>query len=168
LVSVGKVVKSKGKRGELKLRLYSEHYLEPFFPRVYLQKKGALEEFEVETLCPYKDGFLIKLKEIDTFDQAWELVGQEILVPEEFLRPLEEDNYYLFQLIGSSVITIKKEKIGTVKDILFVENNELLVVKKGKKEILIPFTKSICLEIDVANKEILVNPPEGLLELNEI
>ncbi len=168
MVSIGKVVKSKGKRGELRLRLYSEHYVKPFFPKVYLHKKGFLEEFEVETLCPYKDGFLIKLKEIDTLDQAWELVGQEILVPEELLRPLEEDNYYLFQLIGSSVINTKKEKVGMVKDILFVESNELLVVQKGKKEILIPFTKSICLEIDVANKEILVNPPEGLLELNEI
>ncbi|NIM91020.1 MAG: 16S rRNA processing protein RimM [Candidatus Aminicenantes bacterium] len=168
MVSIGKVVKSKGKRGELRLRLYSEHYLKPFFPRVYLHKKGSLEEFEVETLCPYKDSFLIKLKEIDTLDQAWELVGQEILVPEEFLRPLEENNYYLFQLIGSSVINTKKERVGMVKDILFVENNELLVVQKGKKEILIPFTKSICLEIDVDNKEILVNPPEGLLDLNEI
>lgn len=168
MVSVGKVVKSKGKRGELKLRLYSEHYLKPFFPKVYLQKKGFLEEFEVETLRPYKNGCIIKLREVDTSDQAWELVGQEILVPEEFLGPLEEDNYYLFQLIGSSVITIKKEKVGTVKDILFAENNELLVVEKGKKEILIPFTKSICLEIDVANKEILVDPPEGLLELDEI
>ena len=168
MVSIGKVVKSKGKRGELKLRLYSEHHLKPFFPRVYLQKKGSLEEFEVEALRPYKDGCLIKLKEVDTLDQAWELMGQEILVPEEFLSPLEKDNYYLFQLIGSSVITIKKEKVGTVKDILFVENNELLVVEKGNKEILIPFTKSICLEIDLTNKEILVNPPDGLLELNEI
>jgi 16S rRNA processing protein RimM len=168
LVSVGKVVKSKGKRGELKLRLYSEHYLKPFFPKVYLQKKGFLEEFEVETLRPYKNGCLIKLRKVDTLDQAWELVGQEILVPEEFLGPLEEDNYYLFQLIGSSVITTKRERVGTVKDILFVENNELLVVEKEKKEILIPFTKSICLKIDVANKEILVNPPDGLLELDEI
>ena len=168
MVSIGKVVKSKGKRGELKLRLYSEHYLKPFFPKVYLHKKGSLEEFEVETLRPYKDGYLIKLKEIDTLDQAWELVGQDILVPEEFLRPLEEDNYYLFQLIGSSVISIKKKKVGTVKDILFVENNELLVVGKGKTEILIPFTKSICIKIDLANKEILINPPDGLLELNEI
>jgi 16S rRNA processing protein RimM len=168
LVSIGKVVKSKGKRGELKLRLYSEHYLKPFFPKVYIQRKGFLKEFEVEALRPYKDGCLIKLKEVDTLDQAWELAGQEILVPEEFLRPLEEDNYYLFQLIGSSVVTIKKKKVGTVKDILFVENNELLVVEKGRKEMLVPFTKSICVKIDLENKEILINPPDGLLELNEI
>ena len=168
MVSVGKIVKSKGKRGELKLKLYSKHYFKPFFPKVYLQRKGALEEFEVENLRPYKDYSLIKLKEVDTLDQAYELVGQEILVPDEFLHPLEEDNYYLFQIIGSSVITTKKEKIGTVKDIFFIENNELLVVKEGRREILIPFSKSICLKIDLVKKEVLINPPDGLLELNEI
>jgi len=168
LVSIGKVVKSKGKRGELRLKLYSEHTLKAFFPKVYLRKKGSLEEFEVETLRPYKDGSLLKLKEVDSLDEAYEFVGQEILVPEESLHPLEEDNYYLFQLIGSSVITTKKEKIGTIKDILYIENNELLVVEKGKKEFLIPFTKSICLKINLTKKEILINPPDGLLELNEI
>ena len=168
MVSIGKVVKTKGKRGELKLKLYSVHPLKAFFPKVYFRKKESLEEFEVETLHPYQDGNLIKLKEVDTLEKAYELVGQEILVPEESLHSLEEDNYYLFQIIGSSVITTKKEKVGRVKDILFIEDNELLVVEKGKKELLIPFTKSICLKIDLVNKEILISPPDGLLELNEI
>ena len=168
MISIGRIVKSKGKRGELKLRLYSEHYLKPFFPKIYLQKKGSLEEFEVETLRPYKDYSIIKLKEVDTLAQTYELVGQEILVPDKLLRPLGKDNYYLFQIIGSSVITRKKEKVGTVTDVFSIENNELLVVRKGRKEILIPFNKSICLKINLAKKEILINPPDGLLELNEI
>ncbi len=55
-----------------------------------------------------------------------------------------------------------------VKDILFIKDNDLLVIIKGKREIYVPFTESICVEIDLENKEIIIDPPEGLLELDEI
>lgn len=167
-ISIGKLLKSRGKRGEFKFKLYSDCFSKPFFPKVYLQKKGALEEFEVENLRPHKDYYIIKLKEVDTLSQSYELAGQEVLIPEEFLRPLEKDDYYLYQIIGCSVVTRSKETVGTVADVLFVENNNLLVVKKGKREILIPFTEEICLKIKLADKEILIDPPKGLLELDEI
>jgi ribosomal 30S subunit maturation factor RimM len=51
---------------------------------------------------------------------------------------------------------------------LSIKDNDLLVVVKGKKEILVPFAKPICLKIDLKRKEILVDLPEGLLELDEI
>jgi len=168
LVSIGKAIKSQGRRGELRLKLYSGHYLKPFFPKVYFKKKESLEEFEVESIRPYKDYHLIKLKTVDTLSQAYELAGLEVQVPEEFLRRLEDDNYYLFQIIGCSVVTKDKKKVGIVKDFLFIENNDLLVVLKGEKEILIPFTKSICLELNLAKREILIDPPKGLFELDEI
>jgi len=108
------------------------------------------------------------LKGIDSLSQARELVGQEILLPEEDLQTLEKDNYYLFQIIGCSVVTKTGERIGSVKDLLCIEDNDLLVVAKGKREILIPFVQSICLEVNLKRKEILIDPPEGLSELNEI
>lgn len=51
---------------------------------------------------------------------------------------------------------------------LWIEDNNLLVVRKGKNEILVPFTHLVCLEIDLKRKRIRIDPPEGLLELNEI
>ena len=58
--------------------------------------------------------------------------------------------------------------MGIVQDLLCIKENDLLVVKKGKKEILVPFTKSICLKVNLKRKEIVVDLPEGLLELDEI
>jgi len=168
LVSIGKVVKTQGKRGELKLKLYSDYSLNPFFPKVFFRKKGDVEQYEVESLRPYKDHYIIKLKAVDTIDQAHRLAGLEVLVQEELLCPLEKDNYYLFQIIGCSVFTKDRKKVGTVTDFLSVESNDLLVVTRGKNDILIPLTKSICLEFNLAKKEILIDPPDGLLELNEI
>jgi 16S rRNA processing protein RimM len=55
-----------------------------------------------------------------------------------------------------------------VKDVLFISENDLLVVEKGDRQILIPFTESICIEVDLEKKEIVIDPPDGLLNLNEI
>jgi len=95
-------------------------------------------------------------------------VGLEVLLPEENLQPLEKDSYYLFQLKGCSVVSKSKERIGNVRDLLFIKNNDLLVIEREGKEILIPFTHAICLEVNLKKKEIVIDPPEGLLELDEI
>lgn len=168
MVTIGRVVKSQGNKGELKLKLYAEPLIKPFFQKLYLKRISSLEEFEVESFRQYKNQYVIKLRAVDTLSQAHELTGLEVLVPEEWLKPLAKDNYYLFQLIGCSVFTKDKRKIGIVRDFLFIENNDLLVVRKGRREILIPFNQSICFDPNLKKREIIIDPPDGLLELNEI
>lgn len=58
--------------------------------------------------------------------------------------------------------------IGRVKDLLIVNENNLLVIDSDGREILIPFVQGICVGIDLKKKEIVIDPPEGLLEINEI
>jgi len=58
--------------------------------------------------------------------------------------------------------------VGIVKNIHSIRGNDLLVIEKDQKEVLIPFSRSICLEIDLENKRIIIDPPNGLLELDEI
>jgi 16S rRNA processing protein RimM len=84
------------------------------------------------------------------------------------LQSLEEDNYYSFQIIGCSVVTQSGKQVGNVSDLIWVKDNNLLVVTQGRNEILIPFTRTVCLEVDLKQKIIRIDPPEGLLELNEI
>jgi len=95
-------------------------------------------------------------------------VGQECMLPEEDLSRLEEDKYYLFQIVGSSVVTENGERVGSVKDVLFIKDNDLLVIERGGTEILIPFTDAICAAVNLEAREIVIRPPEGLLDLNEI
>ncbi|MFQ6068905.1 MAG: ribosome maturation factor RimM [Candidatus Aminicenantales bacterium] len=168
MITLGRIAGSQGKRGELRLKFYSDPPSKLFFQKVYLQREGVSEEYEVEFIRPYKDYFILKLKAVDTIFQARELKGAELAVPEEWLKPLASGDFYLFQLIGSSVYTKEKKRVGEVVDLIFIENNDLLVVKEGEREVLIPFTASICIRVDTVLKEITVDPPEGLLELNEI
>ena len=168
MFSVGRIVRSQGTRGELKIRFYSGISLKPGSLKVYLKRKGGQEEFEVEYLKPHKNCHHLKLKGVDTLAQANELVGLEILGLEEIFEPLEEDQYYDFQIIGCTVWTKERQRIGKVKSLLALKDNELLVVEENEKEILIPFARSICLEVDLGKKEILIDPPQGLLDLDEI
>lgn len=55
-----------------------------------------------------------------------------------------------------------------VKDILLIKDNDLLVITKGEEEIYVPFTESICVEINLESKQIIIDPPLGLLDLDEI
>lgn len=95
-------------------------------------------------------------------------INADVLVPEEELKALEKDEFYGFQLIGCTILSKDRHPVGIVKDILSAGGNDMLVVDKGGSEILIPFSKSICPEIDLDKKEIVIDPPEGLLELDEI
>lgn len=95
-------------------------------------------------------------------------MGKEILLPEEELQSLEEGTYYSFQIKGCAVYTKDGGHIGTVEDVLFISGNDLLIVEKEDQEFLIPFAQSVCLEVDLEQKRIVIDPPEGLLDLNEI
>jgi 16S rRNA processing protein RimM len=95
-------------------------------------------------------------------------VGKECLLPEEDLSRLTNGSYYLFQIVGCSVVTVKGVKVGTVKDLLPVGGNDILEVVSQGKEILVPFTEEICVEVNLKKRKIVIDPPEGLLEINEI
>jgi 16S rRNA processing protein RimM len=98
------------------------------------------------------------------------LSGADILVSEENLKPLEEGRYYSSELVGCSVFTKTHETVGIVKDVWTIGESVLLVVERDRngKEILIPFSEAICPEVDRARKTIVIDPPDGLLDLNEI
>jgi len=74
----------------------------------------------------------------------------------------------LFQLSGCSVVTENGDVIGLVEDILFISENDLLIVGKGKRKMYVPFTESICIEVNLEKRVIVIDPPDGLLDLNEI
>jgi 16S rRNA processing protein RimM len=136
--------------------------------KIFLKREGSFEEHDVESLRFDRNSNFLKLKGIDTQDRADALVGREIYVPEEGFGPLEDGNYYHFQIIGSAVVTKDGESVGTVKSLIPAGKETLLVVEGGGREVLIPFTRSICLDVDTSRREIRVDLPDGLLDLNEI
>jgi 16S rRNA processing protein RimM len=95
------------------------------------------------------------------------LAGLELKVPEEALRPLQAGSYYEHQLVGCTVETVAGDVVGRVAGVEGGAGATRLMMNGPRGEILIPLAVDICVEIDVANKRIRINPPDGLLELNE-
>jgi 16S rRNA processing protein RimM len=168
LVHIGKVLRSQGKEGHLKIRLHVEEPAGLTLTKVYLGRAGGPEEYEVESLRLDRNSHFLKLKSVDMQVRADELAGLDIYIPEASFRPLSGGRFYDFELIGCRVVTVHGTEVGTVSGVLSPGGADLLVVARGTEEYYVPFVKAICLRVDVAGREILIDPPDGLLELNEI
>ena len=168
LVVLGKILRSQGREGLLKLRLKEKGLSGFSCATVYIPRADGFEAFPVESLTLDRNAHFLKLKGIDTLAQADALAGLEVFVVEADFRALERNRFYDFQLIASRVVTRDGVEVGEVAGILPAGGQVLLVVRRGDKEVYVPFTESICLKVDPEAKEILIDPPDGLLELNEI
>ena len=102
-----------------------------------------------------------------SIEGAERLAGLELRVPEEELQPLGDGVYYQHQLVGCEVQTVAGVPVGEVSRVDGGAGGSLLAVQGVRGEVLIPLAQHICVEIDVAARRIRIDPPDGLLELNE-
>jgi 16S rRNA processing protein RimM len=96
------------------------------------------------------------------------LAGRELRVPLEWLAPLPAGTFYRHDLIGCRVDTRDGRTVGLVRDVEGTLTGSRLVVDGADGEVLIPLVAAICTEVDPAAKRIVVDPPEGLLEVNAV
>jgi 16S rRNA processing protein RimM len=96
------------------------------------------------------------------------MVGKEVFITEDELLPLENNDFYIFQLIGLKVFIKGGDFLGEITDIVRTGGTDVLVVESGEKEYLIPMAEEYIEKIDLTNKEMIIMPPKGLLEINEI
>jgi 16S rRNA processing protein RimM len=168
LVVLGKILRSQGRDGLLKLRLDDKGIPGFSCATIYLRRADGFEAFAVESLTLDRNSHFLKLKGIDTLAQADALAGLEVYAAESDFKPLERGGFYEFQVVGCRVVTRGGVEVGEVTDILRAGGPVLLVVRRGGREVYVPFTEAICLKVDPGAGEILIDPPDGLLELNEI
>jgi 16S rRNA processing protein RimM len=110
----------------------------------------------------------VEIEGVGTIEQAEALRGQRLFRPAGAAPRLPEGRFYAFELIGMRVVTAKGEEIGLVEEIRQTGGADLLVVRGGGRERLIPFARSICPRVAPAEGVIEIDPPEGLLELDEV
>ena len=166
LVAIAKLVKARGLRGELAadvLTDFPERFenLETVFA---ISPEGKTSQLEIENFWFQKNRVVLKFKDFDTIERAETLRDFEICVPESEAVELEADEFFDWELTDCAVETIEGEQIGRVKEVLRTGGTEILVVAGSEKEYLIPFAETICTEVDVENKLIKVDAPEGLLD----
>ncbi len=107
---------------------------------------------------------------MDTIGAAEGLAGAEILVPEDGMAPLESGRVFVADLVGCAVVTVDGRPLGPVVDVWEAGGAAVLVVERPETgaELLIPLSEAVCPVIDTAAKRIVIDPPDGLLDLNEI
>ena len=123
-----------------------------------------MKELKLEKFWFQNDRVILKFAGFDTIEKAETLRNFDICIPESETVDLEENEFYDYQLEECEVETISGEKLGKVKELLRTGGTEVLIVQGETKEYLIPFAEAICTEVDIENKLIRVDPPEGLLE----
>lgn len=120
-------------------------------------KKAPWRRFIVESAKVHVDTLLVKLQGIGDRDAALAFKGQHIAIPREELPQLEEGEFYHADLIGLEVINQQQVDFGKVIDVIQTGANDVLVVKQGDRERLIPFIDRAVLEVDLANMRINVD-----------
>jgi len=167
LIIVAHIARPQGVRGEVIADLltdFPERFDDLETARV-IKSNGDLLMLRLENHRPHKGRVLLKFAGYNDMNAAQDLRDARVMITRDQLVELPEDNFYQFDLIDCDVVTTGGQSVGHVVNVQNFGAAPLLVVKDGDREHLIPMTSSICPEIDIAQKRIVIDPPEGLLEL---
>ena len=170
---VGLITSCHGLNGQVKVKSLSdfeERFLKP--GKRWLQRANespAIVELNSGFKQPGKETFIMKFEGINTRDHAEKIKKYKILVKSNKLPKLKKGEFHLLELINLQVKTIENSELKIIGKVVNLENekNNLLVIElfKNQKKVLIPFVKEIVPLIDIKNNFIIINPPNGLLEL---
>lgn len=168
MVLVGFVARTHGNRGEVILKSETDFPEERFRVGAVLHGRrspGPVEPLQVTTVRFQQGRPIIGIAGVGSIGEAERFAGYELRVPESEQQALPEGTYYHHQLIGCEVVTRSGDVVGRVAAVQGDGEATRLVVRSTRQEVLIPLARAIC-DVDVAARRIVVDPPEGLLEVN--
>ncbi|AEM78836.1 ribosome maturation factor RimM [Thermoanaerobacter wiegelii] len=162
--NVGKVTSAHGIKGEVKVypltnvpeRFYDLEYVWIF------DDQQRLHKYDIEYVKIISKGVCVKLKGIDTRGDAEKLKGAFLKVDSQNALELEENEYFIKDLVGMKVYTEEGSFLGTLVEVLKTGANDVYVIKTEEREILIPAIKEVVKKVDVDNKVMVVHLLEGL------
>jgi len=164
------VVKTQGRHGEVAAEVHSD-VPERFTEGMKLQALGGAaesrREVEIESLWPHKGLLVLKFRGVDSMSDAEALVGSELQVPRSERGALEQGWNYVSDLVGCTLFDHGKE-IGRIEDIQFGAGEAPLLIVAGSagQKFDVPFAEAYLERVDVAERQVRMNLPEGMLELN--
>ena len=163
-LSIGQIINTHGLRGEVKVYPLTDD-ISRFekLKEAYVEENDGLVKYKVESVKFLSSTVAVKLKGIDSEEAANKLRGFYIKVDRKSAVKLPKDTYFICDLIDLEVYDEKGLLIGTIKDVLQTGSNDVYVIQSSGKDILIPALKDIVKKIDLENKKILVEMPEGLI-----
>jgi 16S rRNA processing protein RimM len=167
---VGRVVKAHGITGELVVEVRTDDPDTRFAPGSTLRgqsRSGAERTYAVQSVREHGGRLLLRLAGVVDRNTAEDLRGTVFVVDTADLPPIEDpDEYYDHQLEGLRVLTTGGVPVGTVAEVLHTAAGELLAVRtEDGREVLVPFVGAIVTSVSMTDQNIVIDPPEGLLEI---
>ena len=165
-VEAGIIINTFGVKGEVKVMpLTDSPELFNDFRTVFLGKPGEeTVEYEVRRARPHKKWVILRLRGVDSRDQASRLRDMNIYVDKEKLGKLAEDTYYEADLHGMEVYDLNNELIGVISAVLKTPANDVYQIRaEGGREFLVPAIKDVVKEVDIAANRMVINPIHGLI-----
>lgn len=170
---VGHVAKPHGTKGELfvwPLTDTPDRIFAPGRSLLLANENGDLDDapqpLTVAAARPFKRGLLVSFEGFERREHADHIARRYLLVPAEAVPPRDEGEVFYHELLGIRVETVGGEEVGRVREVFEAVPNDLLEVRSDDGRLrLIPFAERIVTEIDLDAGRLVVDPPEGLLDL---
>ncbi|MDD6825103.1 MAG: ribosome maturation factor RimM [Oscillospiraceae bacterium] len=163
-LEAGKIVNVHGLRGEVKIMPWCDgpDFLCEF-DYLYLDKNGN-RELEIEKARVFKNMVIAKFRDVDTVEDAEKLREKVLYISRDDVE-LDEDTYFIKDLIGIRVIDDETEKeYGVIKDVFQTGANDVYTVRNNEKEYLVPAIADVIISTDIDNKLMRIRPLKGLFE----
>jgi 16S rRNA processing protein RimM len=165
---VGRVARAHGNRGQVIVNPETDFVADRFRVGAELlaNRGGRIGTLRVTAMRTHLGRPIVALEGVETMNDAEAMAGVELRVPVAELAPLPGGMFYRHDLIGCRVETTGGTVVGDVTSVEGELEMSRLVVAAPGGDVLIPLARAICVDIDVAARRVVVDPPEGLLELN--
>ena len=169
-ITLARVVKTQGRIGEVAAEIHSD-VPDRFRVGMKLSALGksgdARRDVEIEDFWPHKGLLVLKFVGIDSINDAEPLIGSELQVPSADRAELEQGWNYISDLVGCVVLDAGRE-IGTIEDVQSGAGEAPLLIVAGanRKKYDVPFAEAYLENVDLKQRQVRMNLPEGMLEVN--
>jgi 16S rRNA processing protein RimM len=169
-ITLARVVKTQGRRGEVAAETHSDvpgRFAEGMKVFALARSGDSRRELEVEDLWPHKGLVVLKFRGVDSISDAEPLIGSELQVPSAERAELEQGWNYVSDLIGCMVLDHGRE-VGRIEDVQFGAGEAplLILADSAGKKVDVPFAEAYLEGISIAQRQVRMNLPEGMLEIN--
>ena len=166
LLKVGVITTTHGVRGEVKVYPTTdepERFLELDY--VLLDTGRELRKLEIKNVKFFKNLVILKFKGVDNINDIEKYKGRDLWIPREEGQELEEDEYYIADLLGMSVVLEDGQEFGTLKDVMETGANDVYIIDPAEHgEVLLPAIKECILDVDLEKNVMTIHLMKGLIQ----
>ena len=164
-LEIGQIVNTNGLKGILKVKPLTDDITRfEDLEAVYIEKAKELIKYNIQEVKYNKNMVLLKLEGIDDISEAEKYKNCYIKINREDALTLEENSYFVVDIIGLEVYTEEEELLGKVIEVFSTGSNDVYTIKNSEgKEILLPAISEVIKNVDIPNKKIVVHLMEGLI-----